>query len=158
MEEQETSQPTDTPAEINTTARVYRRPTPAGRVELPVDAYSHTFGSVLAHIRKEAGIRQEALAELVDIAPTHVSRIENDTNLPRRGVVMRWAVACRLSERDTARLMALYGAHKPWEKMSRLDLIRAHAISALEKRPFNSALTITEHLEAIKKLTNPTTR
>lgn len=49
------------------------------------------FGPVLRLFRQNKGLSQEELAALLDISPSHISRLESDTKRPSLEMIFRLA-------------------------------------------------------------------
>lgn len=53
------------------------------------------FGRVIKKLRREAGLTQRALALMVDVTPTYISRLENEAAEPSIKLVKRIARAIK---------------------------------------------------------------
>lgn len=58
------------------------------------------FGSVLRRLRQERGLSQEELAALVDVSPSHISRMESDMKVPSLEMIFRLTVALKMKPHE----------------------------------------------------------
>jgi transcriptional regulator with XRE-family HTH domain len=79
-----------------------------------------TFGALLKHYRRGAGLSQEVLAERVGYSIGHLSRLERAARLPGTAIVARLADTLELTPTDRAIFVA--AAHQP----ETIDLAAPH--------------------------------
>lgn len=58
------------------------------------------FGSVLRRLRQERGLSQEELAALVDVSPSHISRMESDMKVPSLEMIFRLTGALKMKPHE----------------------------------------------------------
>ena len=58
------------------------------------------FGPVLRRFRQEKDFSQEELAALVDVSPSHISRLESDTKKPSLEMIFRLAKALEVKPHE----------------------------------------------------------
>lgn len=63
---------------------------------MATDVFLKTFGKRLAEIRKDKGITQEQLAELVDVHRTYIGFIEQGKRNPSIGNIHKIALALKI--------------------------------------------------------------
>jgi transcriptional regulator with XRE-family HTH domain len=63
------------------------------------------FGPVLRRFRQEKDLSQEELAALVDVSPSHISRMESDLKVPSLEMIFRLAEALAINPHELIREM-----------------------------------------------------
>lgn len=63
------------------------------------------FGPVLRRFREEKDLSQEELAALVDVSPSHISRMESDLKIPSLEMVLRLANALNIEPDELIKAM-----------------------------------------------------
>lgn len=63
------------------------------------------FGPVLRRFREEKKLSQEELAALVDVSPSHISRMESDLKTPSLGIVFKLAAALGIKPHELIKTM-----------------------------------------------------
>lgn len=74
-------------------------------VRSPVAEVEQTFGTMLARLRRKAGLTQEELAQQAGLSTRGVGNLERDVGRPRMYTVERLVAALDLAEDDRAELM-----------------------------------------------------
>lgn len=64
-----------------------------------------SFGPVLRRFRQEKNLSQEELAALVDVSPSHISRMESDLKIPSLEMVFRLAKALEVEPDELIKAM-----------------------------------------------------
>lgn len=63
------------------------------------------FGPVLRRFREEKDLSQEELAALVDVSPSHISRMESDLKIPSLEMIFRLANALTIKPYELIKAM-----------------------------------------------------
>lgn len=63
------------------------------------------FGPALRRFREEKDLSQEELAALVDVSPSHISRMESDLKRPSLDMIFRLAVALSIKPHELIKAM-----------------------------------------------------
>ncbi|GKG92643.1 hypothetical protein CE91St38_06510 [Desulfovibrionaceae bacterium] len=63
------------------------------------------FSPVLRRFREEKDLSQEELAALVDVSPSHISRMESDLKIPSLEMVFRLANALNIEPDELIKAM-----------------------------------------------------
>lgn len=63
------------------------------------------FGPVLRRFRQEKGLSQEELASLLDVSPSHISRLESDMKKPSLEMIFRVSRALKIKPHELVRAM-----------------------------------------------------
>lgn len=63
------------------------------------------FGPVLRRFREEKDLSQEELAALVDVSPSHISRMESDLKSPNLEMIFRLAEALKIKPHELVKGM-----------------------------------------------------
>lgn len=63
------------------------------------------FGPVLRRFREEKDLSQEELAALVDVSPSHISRMESDVKVPNLEMIFRLAQALEVEPDELIKAM-----------------------------------------------------
>src|SRR3954469_17482701 len=88
-----------------------------------------TFGSLLKHYRRAAGLSQEGLAELIGYSVGHLSRLERAARLPGATIVAGLADTLELGPADRAAFLA--AARQPGS----IELIAPHTTAPQHAQP-----------------------
>src|SRR3954453_18526324 len=88
-----------------------------------------TFGSLLKHYRRAAGLSQEVLAERIGYSVGHLSRLERAARLPGASIVAGLADTLELSPADRAAFLAAA------RQLDSIDLIAPHTAAPHHVQP-----------------------
>ena len=65
------------------------------------------FGPALRHFRQEKDLSQEELAALVDVSPSHISRMESDLKIPSLEMIFKLAKALGIKPHELVKRMEM---------------------------------------------------
>ncbi len=99
------------------------------------------LGNRIKEIRKERKITQEKLAELIDIEPNNVSKIENGKNYPSAENLAKIAQALNTEIHE----LFIFNQHKPIEE------IKSYVIREVEQND-NLARTLFKFCQAVRHI------
>lgn len=67
--------------------------------------YLPPFGPVLRRLRQEKSMSQEELADIVDVSPSYISRMESDFKKPSLEMIFRLAAALQVKPHELIKSM-----------------------------------------------------